>query len=166
MNQPKDALDEAIVVVRIALAEYSSVALSSSLHRALRVARMLGDAENVWWLDWEMRDLSDSHSRHDVLSEVKVAIAPERQAVLMSEYLSRYEHERSVWNTIDISKVALQKKSLLIQDSVETIERRIRLSSELQPALKWYDVLFNPDSPDEGEKMILAGIPRAARWNR
>lgn len=151
---------EVLAVIKSALSDFDRVPLSHSVRTALRAARLLGDYENIWWLDWELRDGTTEGQWNEVLLEVAPNLTEDRYNELRSEYQRKYSAERAVWSGIDL-RMPVPAKDKVCVDGVETIERRIRDFGEVPSQLVGYQNIFNRRQvTDESITAMLAKSQR------
>lgn len=91
MNQSQYVLG----IVTNALDELAggAVPLSAIIQKSIRIARLREDYVNLWWLEWEMVDLTNEKFRYRVVPEI-IHIGREQIAFLDKEFKDAWVQER------------------------------------------------------------------------
>ena len=92
MNQKEHILN----LVHEALGELAldRIRLSNSIRKAIRIARLLSDYENLWWLELEMLNIKAHNAMKEMHKEIVSHIPKERQGVLFDKYWDSLKEER------------------------------------------------------------------------
>jgi hypothetical protein len=149
-----DTTGHVLELTRKALDEFGRVPLSTSTRTAARIARLMEDHENLWWLDWELRDLTNAGDRSEVLFEVAPALSEARLNKLHTDYRKRYEDERAMWGSLNLRDPVPPPKDKVCCDSVAVIEQKIAAFGLVHGLVEGYAVPLLNMRKVADEKMI------------
>ena len=76
--------------------EDPEIALSATIRKGIRIAKLRNDYINMWWLEWEMCDLAEEKERSRALATIVRHLSKDQFAYLWKEYQDRWIEERTI----------------------------------------------------------------------
>jgi len=109
-----------IVIEAFDLLDSDSVPLSKVIQRCIRIARLRNDFLNLWWLEWEMIDISNQTSRTNIVNEIVPHLTEKTYDYYAINFREQWVDERAL---IHLSNQKGQKKALPMSVPVLEIEK-------------------------------------------
>jgi len=97
--------------------------LSSVIRKAIRIARLRNDHENLWWLEFEMIFFKDNEAQKRIATEIRPNYSKEDFAKTIVQIIDSYKSERKCLSIDEKYKVV--DKAHLLAQSVPSIEEEI-----------------------------------------
>lgn len=145
-----------IVIEAFDLLDSDSVPLSKVIQRCIRIARLRNDFLNLWWLEWEMVDVSDKTSPRKILSEIAPHLAKKTYEYYSKKFLEQWLDEREF---IHLSNQNAEEKVLAKSVPVIEIEKEhyAKVSDESKPpnGLHPVDLYFVNQSTSQVKTLSL-----------
>ena len=76
--------------------EDPEIALSTTIRKVIRIATLRNDYTNMWWLEWEMWDLTKEQDKLRVIKTIIRHFPKNQLTHLWKEYLERWMNERAI----------------------------------------------------------------------
>ncbi len=124
-----DALDRTLDLVHQALSEFDKpdYRLSNVVRKAIRIARLRNDFENLWWLEEEVVESRERAARERMERELSPHFSAEDFQTVRRQVIGASFSERSI-RTIEDGKVV--EGDIICDLSVPSIEDRIKSLTE------------------------------------
>ncbi|MBN1594273.1 MAG: hypothetical protein JW941_13600 [Candidatus Coatesbacteria bacterium] len=128
MAKRMNAIEKVAKLVSEALDDLDSSdkKLSAVIRKAIRIARLRNDFENLWWLEYEMCSMDDDGARMRAGQEIKSHLTKKDYDILKERYAHAYQNERKLGMSLD-QRGQIKSKTTLCIFPVEEIEDRVAL---------------------------------------
>jgi hypothetical protein len=150
---------QALSLVQESLRDHGDILLSQTLKKAIRVARLLHDYDNLWWLELELLDPLDEEAGKQHADRMKVHYSRDEYAEIGGRIVHLYSTERrsptpqedGSWKDIGGSLPAS------VLDLEQAIPRVVAAAAGIEPA----GGIFPPTQRDIGRaKSVVENIAR------
>lgn len=74
----------------------ADIPLTGAIAKAARIARLRGDAQNLWWLEMELRPIGDTSSSREIEAQLAQTLGEEEFKDLHTHILAEYFRRREV----------------------------------------------------------------------
>lgn len=127
--------DKMLNIVQVALDEFNSpdYKLSSVLRKAIRIARLRNDYENLWWLEYEMISLWDETARERITKEIlrhystddfKRAQKGVLDAYIGSRKVQDIEDDESIVDKDNVCDMSIPDIEYYVEDCIREAEKK------------------------------------------
>lgn len=97
--------------------------LSASIRKAIRIARLRNDYDNLWWLEWEMLSWENEEAKRRIAEEIAPHYTKDKYEYTTNMLVKAYMDERSCMSVSNNGKLITKGK--ICGMGVEEIEARI-----------------------------------------
>jgi hypothetical protein len=105
------------------------IPLSTVIRKSIHIARLRNDYINLWWLDWEMTDITNREFQKSIIREIIPYISKEDLKSFWTIFLERYMAERKyikMNNKLEIE----QNEDNILGKSIPEIEVSLRIRKQ------------------------------------
>jgi hypothetical protein len=119
-------IDKILSLVTAALESIDdpNIRLSAIIRKAIRIARLRNDFDNLWWLEWEMMEWTDKEARKRIICELAPHYTDELFNIVQKQLGMEYASERRCMSLDREGKIVDKKQ--IIGQSVEDLEARLQ----------------------------------------
>jgi hypothetical protein len=120
-----NVLDRILALVQEALNEFDdpNYRLSNIMRKAIRIARLRNDYDNLWWLEYEMIPFENRDAQERIVWEILPHYSKDRFAAVQKHILEAYIDERR-YREVDRYGNVVDKGNVRIE-SISEIEARV-----------------------------------------
>jgi len=99
--------------------ESTSLSVSEAVRQSARIARLRNDYVNLWWLEWEMFDVTDKEQRTRLLHEVISHFTKDQFTNYQKKFYEQWVDERRV---VHIEDGKVSSKDMILHKGISEIE--------------------------------------------
>lgn len=140
--------------------EAGSIPLSAVIRKCIRIARLRNDYLSLWWLEWEMVNITDEQQRFRILREIISHFSNEVYAHYRKVFSEAWIQERECVAINDDGQIEQEDK--MLAKGVAEIEtdlagyRQIAADAQTPTGLHPLDLYFVDQSRSKVRSMLLA----------